>query len=319
MSNMRQRSREESLRMYHKQFEDLQVDYIDHYLVHNVGNPQAWKERYIDNGILDFLIKEREAGRIRQLGWSFHGEGDFFEYLMSGVYDWDFVLIQLNYFDWDLIASPGRTNISAQRQYEIAAERGVPVMVMEPLLGGRLAAPHYKVRERMMQTDPTATAASWAMRFAADLPGVFTVLSGMTFMEHLEENVCTYSPFVPLDAGEKAMLVDAAQIMLENHNIVCTKCQYCMPCPYGIDIPEIFTHFSRSLNEGNYPDDRQSPDFRRARRAFLVGMDRSVSRLRQANRCIGCGKCVPECPQRINVPLEMKRIDKFVESLKVEA
>jgi hypothetical protein len=316
MSNMRQRSREDSIRMYHKQFEDLQTDYIDHYLIHNVGSQENWKERYLDNGILDFLLAEREAGRIRQLGWSFHGDGEFYKYLMT-EYDWDFVLIQLNYFDWDLAV--GRANISAKDQYEIAVERNVPIMIMEPLLGGRLAAPHYKVRERMMQADPNATAASWAMRFAGSLPGVFTVFSGMTFMEHLEENVYTYSPLKPLDASEKAMLVDVARIMLENHNIVCTECQYCMPCPYGLDIPSIFIHFSRSLNEGNFPDDRQSPDYRRARRAFLVGMDRNVSPMRQANRCIGCGKCVPECPQRINIPLELRRIDKFVETLKVEA
>jgi len=315
LSNQRARSREESLRIYHKQFEDLQTDYIDHYFIHSVGSHENWKERYIDNGMLDFLLKEREAGRIRQLGWSFHGDGAFYEYLMK-EYDWDFVMVQLNYFDWDLAV--GRANMSARRQYEIAVERNVPVMIMEPLLGGRLAMPHYKVRERMMQADPAATAASWAMRFAGSLPNVFTVLSGMTFMEHLEENVCTYSPFKALDDKENAMLVDVARIMLENHNIVCTECQYCMPCPYGIDIPAVFTHFTRSMNEGNFPDDAQSPDYRRARRAYLVGLDRSVSPVRQANRCIGCRKCVPECPQRIDIPLEMQRIDKFVESLKVE-
>ena len=316
MSNHTQKTREESLRMYKKQFEDLQTDYIDHYLVHSVGNLPTFKERYLDNGILDFMMKEREAGRIRQLGWSFHGDGDFFEYMMS-EYEWDFVLIQVNYLDWENVI--GRTTMNARRQYEILVEKNVPAMIMEPLLGGRLAMPHYKAKALMMQEEPNASAASWAFRFAGSLPNVFTVLSGMTFMEHLQDNIRTYSPLAPLTEKDYAMLDKVAEIALEYRNINCTTCQYCMPCPYGLDIPEIITHFNRSLNEGNFPDNKQDPDYRRARRAFLIGMDRKVSPLRQASRCTGCQLCIKDCPQRINIPQEMQRIDAFIEKLKVDA
>ncbi|MDR2577597.1 MAG: aldo/keto reductase [Chitinispirillales bacterium] len=319
MSNMRPpaRSREASIQIYNKSFEDLQVDYIDYYFIHNVGSPANFKERFLDNGILEFLMKEKEAGRIRNLGWSFHGDGEFFEYLMSDKYKWDFVMIQLNYLDWGNVVGQ-RTNVNAQRQYEIATKSNTPIWIMEPVLGGGLAMPHYKALERMTQADPEASAASWGFRFAGSFPNVATVLSGMTFMDHLQDNICTYSPLVPLTDSEREMLLgDVMEVMLEHRNIVCTRCQYCMPCPYGVDIPEVFTHYNRSMNEGNYPDNRKNLDFRRARRAFLVGMDRNVSPMRQANRCISCGLCVATCPQRINIPEQMVRIDKFVESLRV--
>ena len=320
MSNSRSpqaRTREESIKMYHRSFENLKTDYIDYYFVHNVGDRTGYKERYIDNGILDFMFKEKEAGRIKNVGWSFHGDGDFFEY-MAGAYPWDFVMIQLNYLDWDN-ATRTSTNVNARRQYEILIEKNIPIWIMEPLLGGVLAMPHYKARERMIKTDPKASAASWAFRFAASLPNVTTVLSGMMFIDHMQDNIATYSPFVPLNENEREMLLgDVSRIALEYRNINCTKCQYCMPCPYGIDIPEIFSHYNRCLNEGNYPDDRQSGDYKRARRAFLVGMDRNVSTIRQANRCINCDLCLSSCPQRINIPQEMRRIDDFVERLRTE-
>jgi len=318
MSNSRPphaKERKYSIDVYHRSFEDLRVDYIDYYLVHNVGTHQSFRERYLDNGIMDFLLKEKESGRIRNLGWSFHGDGDFFKYFVD-AYPWDFAMIQLNYLDWGRVQ--GLSNIDARRQYELLVERDISVWVMEPLLGGGLAMPHYKARERMMQADPTASAASWAFRFAGSLPNVTTVMSGMMFMDHLQDNIISYSPLKLLSDDERDMLLgDVTDIMFEKRHINCTRCQYCMPCPYGIDIPEMFTHYNRSLNEGNYPDDRQSEDFKRARRAFLVGMDRSVSPARQASMCINCGLCNQLCPQRINIPSEMIRIDKFVESLRV--
>ncbi|MCL2791780.1 MAG: aldo/keto reductase [Spirochaetaceae bacterium] len=313
-------SRAGSLRMYHKSFEDLKVDYIDYYFLHSPTSHRNFRERYIDNGILDFLVKEKEAGRIRNLGWSFHGDGNFFEYMSSGKYPWDFTMIALSYLDWWHMGArwAGSTNMEAQRKYDILVQNNIPIWIMSPVLGGGLAMPHFRAREQMAQEDPNVSSASWAFRFAGNLPNVVTVLSGMTFMDHLKDNIYTHSPLAPLSDSEKRMLEEISQIMLEKRTINCTKCQYCMPCPYGIDIPEILIHYNRSLNEGNYPEDRQCPDFRRARRAFLVGMDRRISPLRQANRCINCKLCIPTCPQRINIPQELRRIAKFVESLRVE-
>ena len=308
-------NREGSINMYRKSFEDLQVDYIDYYLLHSVGNLKAFKERFIDNGILDFLIKEREAGRIRNLGWSFHGDFDFFEYMMSGKYPWGHVMVLGNYLDWDNVV--GRANIISRRQHEILEKKNIPAVVMSPLMGGGLSSPHYRAREQMVQADSDASASSWGLRFIGSQPSVLTVLSGMTFMDHLQDNICTYSPLTPIAANEQAMLDGVTDIMLQYRNILCTRCQYCMPCPYGIDIPEILMHYNRCMNEGNFPVDNQSENFKKARRAFLVSMDRSVDTLRQANRCINCGQCVPTCPQRINIPQEMRRIDKLVEELKI--
>lgn len=318
MSNQAAKSREESIGVYEKSKKELQTDYFDYYLIHAVGKYEVYKERYLDNGILDFMLKEREAGRIRNLGWSFHGEKEFFDFMMSkdkcGV-EWDFVQIQANYFDWDNLT--GLSSINARYLYETLERLNVPVIIMEPLLGGRLAAPNYKAQALMKQTNPDLSFASWAFRFVGSLPNVLTVLSGMTYMEHLQDNLLTYSPLKPLTDEERKVLEQVAETMKEFRSINCTNCQYCMPCPYGIDIPAIFMHYNRCLNEGNFPDDPASANYKKARRAFLVGFDRSVPKLRQANHCIGCDLCRPKCPQSIKISTEMQRIDQFVEELKL--
>jgi len=144
------------------------------------------------------------------------------------------------------------------------------------------------------------------------------VLSGMTFMEHLQDNIRTFSPLKPLNEKEYALLAEAAKIMAQYQNVICTSCQYCMPCPYGIDIPGVFGHYNRCLNEGHFPVNEQDPDYQKARRAFLISLDRNVEKLRQANRCTGCGICMKECPQSIRIPQEMEKIDRFIEKLRVQ-
>lgn len=321
LSNFIDSTREGTLKMYHNSFKELQVDYIDYYLLHAVGldwgGPpmEIFKKRYLDNGILDFLLKEREAGRIRNLGWSFHGDVEVFDYLLKMDIKWDFVQIQVNYIDWKY--PQGMNSIGAEYLYNELAKRNIPAIIMEPLLGGRLASPHYKAQKILKQANPEASIASWALRYAGSFPNVLTVLSGMTYLEHMQDNIRTYSPLIPLSNNDNQMLQEITKLLLDYQNIICTTCEYCMPCPYGINIPGVFSHYNRCLNEGNFPDNTQDPNYRKARRAFLIELDRSVEKLRQANHCIGCEICTKKCPQNIKIPDEMIKIDRFVESLKV--
>lgn len=317
LSNFSNWSRENSINMYKQSFKELQVDYIDFYLLHSIGNGgiNMFKDRYVNNGMIDYLMKEREAGRIRRLGFSFHGSVDVFDEVLA-MHDkvhWDFVQIQMNYVDWRHAKG---NNVNAEYLYGELEKRNIPAVVMEPLLGGRLSNVPQHVMERLKSREPENSVASWAFRFAGSPKMVLTVLSGMTYMEHLQDNLRTYSPLVELDDDEKEFLEETARLMIQYPTIPCNDCKYCMPCPYGIDIPAILVHYNKCVNEGNVPENTESANYKEARRAFLVGYDRSVPRLRQASHCIGCNQCSPHCPQNINIPRELHRIDEFVEKLK---
>lgn len=315
-------SREASLAMYHNSFSELQVDYIDYMLLHGVGmgndGMKEFEARYIDNGILEFLMEERRAGRIRNLGFSYHGDIKVFDYLLSrhDYYKWDFVQIQLNYLDWEHAKEINSRNTNAEYLYNELDKRHIPAIIMEPLLGGRLSKVHDHIVARFKQREPDRSVASWAFRFAGTFPNVLTVLSGMTYMEHLQDNLLSYSPLQALSEEELRFLFDTADLMMQYPTIPCNDCKYCMPCPYGIDIPAILLHYNKCINEGNIPESSQAENYREARRAFLIGYDRSVPRLRQASHCIGCRQCEPHCPQIIPIASEMRRIDSFVENLK---
>lgn len=310
-----------SVDIYNRSRKRLQTDYFDYMLLHSIGGGEdgieTTKQRFIDNGVLEFLQGEREAGRIRNLGFSYHGDVRAFDYLLKlhdeGKAKWDFVQIQLNYCDWKH-ASKG--NYNADYLYDELAKRDIPVVVMEPLLGGRLASLPDVLSERLKQERPDDSIASWAFRFAGSWPKVMTVLSGMTYMEHLQDNLHTYSPLQPCSDEENELLEDTAAKFVAAPTVSCTGCQYCMPCPYGIDIPGVFAYFNKCVNEGNTSASTGDPDYRRARRAFLVGYDRNIDKVRQADHCIGCGQCKEHCPQKINIPREMTRINAYVENLK---
>lgn len=303
--------------IYKNSLKNLQVDYLDYYLLHNLGRSiENFEERFIKNGLLDFLLKEREAGRIRNLGWSFHGNQEVFDYVLNMGVKWDFMLIQLNYVDWRH-ADKGR-NVNAEYLYGELSKRGIPVMVMEPLLGGRLSKMNDHLVARLKQRRPQDSVASWAFRFAGHHPGVLTVLSGMTYKENLIDNLHTYSPLEPLTDDELAFLEDTAQLYKKYPTIPCNDCKYCMPCPYGIDIPGILLHYNKCVNEGNVPKDSKDANYAKARRTYLVSYERTVEKLRRADHCTGCGQCNEHCPQRINIPKEIERIDKFIEQLKQE-
>ena len=314
-------SREESIKMYRDSFKELQVSYIDYYLLHSVGGGgmENFSKRYLDNGMLDFCVEERKAGRIRNLGFSYHGDIEVFDWLLSmhDKYHWDFVQIELNYLDWDFADEINQRNTDARYLYGELQKRGIPSVIMEPLLGGRLAnLPQYLVTQ-LKERDPEKSTASWAFRYAGTPEGVLTVLSGMTYMEHLKDNLLSYCPLVPLTQDEMTFLDrDIAKKIVGLENIPCNDCKYCMPCPYGIDIPAIFVHYNKCKNEGSLPNNQEDPEYRKLRRNYLIGVDRTVPRMRQADHCIGCGQCESHCPQNIRIPRELHKISDFIEQLK---
>lgn len=318
-------SREASIRMYKQSFRNLRTDHIDYMLLHAIGisddqndGMQQYRKRYEDNGMLDYLIDERAAGRIRNLGFSYHGDIRVFDYLLSihSRVHWDFVQIQLNYVDWHYAKQVDPRNTNAEELYGKLQALGIPAVIMEPLLGGRLASLTPGLNAELQALRPRQSVASWAFRFAGSLPGVLTVLSGMTYMEHLEDNLRTYSPLEPCTDDELRLLERVAGLYIKYPLVPCTQCKYCMPCPYGLDIPTIFTHYNKMVNNGNVAVSELDPDYARARREFLVRYARAVVPERQADHCTGCRECVKHCPQRIDIPAEMQKIDSYVESLK---
>lgn len=306
--------------MYHNSMKELQVDYIDYYLLHAVGGSMdEFNGRYVDNGMMDYLLKEREEGRIRNLGFSFHGKKTVFDEVIGlhEKYHWDFVQIELNYLDWDFADEISNNNVDASYLYEELHKRGIPAVIMEPLLGGRLAnLPQYLVNE-LKKFDPTKSVASWAFRYAGTPEGVLTVLSGMTYMEHLKDNLLSYCPLVPLtEQGMRSLDTDIAQRIVGLENIPCNDCKYCMPCPYGIDIPAIFVHYNKCKNEGSLPMGIGDKEYRKHRRQYLISLDRVVPRERQPDHCIGCHQCEPHCPQSIRITRELHKISDMIEQLK---
>jgi predicted aldo/keto reductase-like oxidoreductase len=187
---------------------------------------------------------------------------------------------------------------------------------MEPLLGGRLAKVPQHISDRLKERNPQGSVASWAFRFAGTPKGVLCVLSGMTYMEHLRDNIGTYSPLVSLTADEFAFLEETAELIRKYPTIPCNDCKYCMPCPYGIDIPAILLHYNKCVNAGEVAARITDESYKKARRAYLVSYDRAVPRLRQADRCISCGICTEHCPQNIDIPKEIRKIDIYVENLR---
>ena len=313
-----QYSFEEGKKIFENSLKFLRTDYVDYLLLHSIGGGGMGPihQRFLDNGLLDWLMEQREAGRIRNLGFSFHGDVAAYDWMLDhhDKYKWDFVQIQANYCDWHNEDDFGR---SGEYLYNELEKRGIPAVIMEPLLGGRLSKVPDHVVAHLKQRKPENSVASWAFRYIGSKKNVLTVLSGMTFMEHLEDNIRTYSPLEELTEDEQQWLEgETAELIKSFPTIDCNDCSYCMPCPYGLDIPGIFVHYNKCVNTGNVPESQQAENYKKARRAFLVGYDRSVPKLRQANHCVQCRVCVPHCPQQIDIPRQLRRIDEFVEQLK---
>ena len=297
--------------MFEKSLEYLQTDYVDNYLLHSIGNGgfDTFSKRYLENKAVDWCAQLREQKRIRNLGFSYHGDPKAFEWCIAhhDTYKWDFCQIQMNYVDWRHAKEVNPRNLDAKYLYERLTELKIPVVIMEPLLGGRLARYNYALANELTPLDPEASLAKWALRFCGTYPNVMTVLSGMTRMEHIQENVGVFSPLKPCSEEELAALERAAQALLKLDTIPCNDCKYCMPCPYGLDIPALLMLRNEILTEKTMPDARE----------VLARYARAVpEELRRAEHCTGCGRCQPHCPQSINIPKELETIDAWIETLK---
>ena len=301
-------------KMFEKSLKSLRTSYIDFYLLHAIGNGgfAAFEKRYLKNGALDWCCELREQKRIRKLGFSFHGDPRAFEWCVEnhGKYKWDFCQIQMNYVDWRHAKEVNSRNLDAKYLYETLTAKGIPVVVMEPLLGGRLAASNRALSNELSPLDPKATLAKWAFRFCASFDNVATILSGMTYDEQIKENIETFSPVKRCSAAEFAALERAALAMLNLKAVPCNMCNYCMPCPYGLDIPAILAFRNRIV----VGEKRLS-----AAEVLRLYREAVPEELRRADHCTGCGECISHCPQSIDIVAEMDSIDKWIDTLKTEA
>ena len=317
LSNFVNASYDNSVLMYRRSLEIFETDHIDYYLLHSIGNADDFKRRFGDTGIMDFLLKEKAAGHIRNLGFSIHSQKEGFDSMMalhdSGAYHWDFVQIQMNYLDW---THAGGRNTDAEYLYSELTKRDIPVVIMEPLRGGGLATLTKAQTERLKSVEPDRSVASWAFRFCGSFPNVMCALSGMTYMEHLDDNLKTFCGFKPLGESDFAMLEEIADIQARFPLVGCTGCQYCMPCPYGIDIPGVFRFYDNSIVEDSFVTGPEQKGFARARRRYLAAYGKAVESVRQADHCISCGECMSHCPQHIRIPRELTRINDYIEEIK---
>ena len=303
--------------MYERSFERLRVDYIDYYLLHSIGGGgvDGLKGRFLDNGLLDFLLKEREAGRIRHLGFSYHGDVSAFDWLLDrqDEYHWDFAQIQMNYLDWrhaSLNKNGWRRDADAEYLYDKLEKTGVQAVIMEPLRGGALGKMNDDLTARLNAVRPNDSPASWAFRWVASHPNILTTLSGINQMEHMEENIRTFSPLEPCTEAENVLLAEIADVMAGFPTIPCTTCSYCMPCPFGVDIPGNFAYYNDAVDQKILPlPDKTSADYMVRKQQFADGLLEALPDKSQwANQCTDCEACLPKCPQQIRIPNQMARI-----------
>ena len=318
MSNQNQRlwSFSESKRLYEQSFERLKVDYIDYYLLHSIGGGgmETLRARFFDNGVLDFLLKEREAGRIKHLGFSYHGDIRPFDYLLDhhDEYHWDFCQIQMNFLDWRhaSMKTGRRVDADAEYLYNKCLKTGVQCVIMEPLRGGAFGRMAKELSNQLKAVHPDDSTARWAFRWVGSYPNILTTLSGMNQMAHLQENIATFSPLDPCTDAENRLLADIADQMAGYPTIPCTTCGYCMPCSYGVDIPGNFAYYNDAVNEHILPlPDKQATDYMVRKQQFAEGLRRALPDTgKWARSCTDCEECLSKCPQTIRIPNQMSRI-----------
>lgn len=277
-------------RIFEEQLHRCQVDYFDYYLLHALNRTNV--KAYHIPGVLDYLLHLRQIGKIRHLGFSFHDSPEVLGEIMS-LTNWEFVQIQLNYLDW--------TFQKAKEQYEIIEKAQIPCIVMEPVRGGLLAALSPESRAIFLAHDSKRSLASWAIRYAASKSNVMVVLSGMSSLDQTEDNLETLTNFQPITAKEQNVIDQALTIFMKRRLIPCTRCGYCLPCPFNVDIPNNI----RLYNE--YQLDQSEEEFQ-----YWVGRMAPEER---SSLCQACRLCVTRCPQSIAIPDELKKINALIEQL----
>lgn len=278
-------------RIFEEQLKKTGVDYFDFYLLHAMDE-EKWNKT-LELGILEFCDNLKAQGKIRSFGFSFHDEYEVFEKIIT-YRDWDFVQLQLNYIDI--------REQAGLRGCKLAEKLGVPIIVMEPVKGGTLASLPEEVDALFKQHIPNASTASWAMRWCGSLSNVKVILSGMSDMAQVEDNLKTFSNFKPLDDEEKAIVDRVAQTLNSRMKNPCTDCRYCLPCPAGVNIPANFAVWNNHAVYGNTARAAERwKNFKADEKAF---------------NCIECGKCETKCPQKINIRSDLKCLQKEMDSLK---
>ena len=317
MSNQNRRSWsfEASKRMYEQSFERLKVDYIDYYLLHSIGGGMdSLKGRFLDNGILEFLLNERKAGRIKHLGFSYHGDVRDFDWLLDRQeeYHWDFVQIQMNFLDWRhaSLNKGWKKDADAEYLYSKCEKTGVQCVVMEPLRGGAFGNMAKELTDQLKAIRPDDSTARWAFRWVGSYTNILTTLSGMNRMDHLEDNVKTFSPLDPCTEQENKLLSEIADQMAGFPTIPCTTCAYCMPCPFGVDIPANFAYYNQAVNDHVLPlPETSASDFAARKQQFIDGYKKALTDEKTgASKCQDCEVCLSKCPQQIRIPNQMARI-----------
>jgi predicted aldo/keto reductase-like oxidoreductase len=290
-SDFAAKSEEEAKNEINISLERTGAGYLDFYLLHGID--EGNHDKFDSYGIWDYMKQLKSEGVIRHYGFSFHSTPEHLEQLLTDHPDVEFVQLQINYADWE------DTLICSRRCYEIATRHGKPVIVMEPVKGGKLANPPQAVKDILQRANPDASFASWAVRYAASLPNVMMVLSGMSNMEQVQDNVSFMRHFQPLNDAEYRVIDEASQALKQYADIPCTACHYCTPgCLMGIHIPEIFAVMNVYKMYGNLTEARNEYRWRPGGNL--------------ASTCIQCGQCEGACPQHLPI---IRLLEVVVETL----